>query len=74
MKNSQYTNQINVSIGEMVRLSFNEVLPPPNEEVIQIIVLSMNIEFLKVLHDVIGRTLNDYADNIKNIQSNKDVN
>lgn len=72
-KNSQYINQVNVNIGEMARLTFNEVIPPDNE-IISVITLSMHVEFLKVLHSTIGETLNNYADTIKNIGSNRDVN
>ena len=73
MKNSQYINQVNVNIGEVARLTFNEVTPPDNE-IIQVITLSMHVEFLKVLHQAIGDTLNNYAEGIKNMQSNREVN
>ena len=51
MKNSQYVNQMAVSIGEVARLTFNEVMPP-NDEIEHVITLSTNIEFLKVIHKV----------------------
>lgn len=70
-KNSQYINQVNVNIGEMARLTFNEVV---NDEIIPVTVLSMHVEFLKVLHATIGQTLDNYADTIKNMQSNKGMN
>ena len=73
MKNSQYTNQMNISIGEVARLIFNEV-NPSNNEVEHIITLSANIEFLKVVHSTIGETLSKYAENVANMHSNKGVN
>lgn len=73
MKNSQYVNQMAVSIGEVARLTFNEVMPP-NDEIEHVITLSTNIEFLKVIYSTIGQTLNQYAETIKNINSNKGVN
>jgi hypothetical protein len=73
MKNSQYVNQLNVNVGEVARLTFNEV-QSEGAEIIPVITLSMHVEFLKVVYSTIGDTLNKYADSIANMQSNKGVN
>ena len=71
MKNSQYINQVNVNLGEMARLTFNEVV---NDETIQVVALSMHVEFLKALHTTIGQSLDNYAQNVANIKSDRNMN
>lgn len=74
MKNSQYVNLATVNIAEMVRLTFLEQMPQHGNEAAEVITLSMNIEFLKNLHEVIGKTLSDHAENVANVTKMKDVN
>ncbi len=70
-KNSQYINQVNVNISEMARLTFNEVV---NDETIQVVALSMHVEFLKVMLQAIGGALDNHSQNIASIKSDRNVN
>ncbi len=74
MKNSQYINQMNVNISEMVRLTFNEQMPQNNNEIQHIITLSMHFEFLKEMHRTIGDTLNSHMEMIANMSKNREMN
>lgn len=70
MKNSQYINQVNISINEMVRLTCNE--EQHNGEKVNVIVLSMHVEFLKELGRVINKALDDYK--ALNVDAGKGMN
>jgi hypothetical protein len=74
MKNSQYINQMDISLSEVARLTFNEI-SPPNNPVEHVITLCMNIEFLKVMHKTIGDTLEEHTRSIANIVAgNREMN
>ena len=66
-RNSQYVNQVNVHIGEMVRLTFNEVMPQHNNEIEPVATFSMHLEFLKVLNKTISGALSEHEANIANV-------
>lgn len=63
MKNSQYSNQVNVSINDIMRLQFNEVTL--NNETQEIIVISMIPEAAEALANVIIKTLEQHRKNIE---------
>lgn len=67
MKNSQYVNSCNVNLSETARLTFQEHMPQHNNEVAHVVTLSMHIEFLKHLHDIIGNTLADHAETVAKV-------
>lgn len=74
MKNSLYVNSMNINISEMARLTFQEQMPQHNNNLEHVVTICCHVEFLKELHSVIGKTLFDHAENIANIDKNKDVN
>ena len=58
---SEYFNQVNCNISEVVRLTFNEVMPGDSEDdVSTIIVLCCHYEFLKALRDTISETISQH--------------
>lgn len=61
MKNSQYVNQINVSINDMCRLQFNEV--SLNGETIEVIVLSMHVDAADAFAKAIFQTVEQHKRN-----------
>lgn len=72
MINSQYSNQLDINISEMVRLIFNEQMPHHRGEIAHVVTVSLHIEFLKEVHKIIGQALYDYSN--ANMQSNKGMN
>lgn len=56
---SEYFNQVNCNISEVVRLTFNEVMPG-EDSASTIIVLCCHYEFLKALRDTISETINQH--------------
>lgn len=73
MKNSQYVNSANINISEMVRLTFQEQVPP-NNDMEHVITVSMHMNFLQELYRVIGDTLSRHMDTVKDLQHHKEVN
>lgn len=72
-KNSQYTNSCNVNISEMARLTFQEHMPQSNGEITHVVTVSMHVEFLKKLHDIIGSSLAQHMETIVNAGKNKNL-
>jgi hypothetical protein len=60
MRNSQYVNEVNVSVSEMVRLVFSEVMPQHNNGTLHVATICMHLEFLKEMSRVINKALDDY--------------
>lgn len=56
---SEYFNQVNCNISEVVRLTFNEVMPG-EDSANEIIVLCCHYEFLKALRDTISETISQH--------------
>lgn len=67
MKNSQYANQFNININELVRLTFNEIVPLSETEVInnEITTISMHVEAAEVLANFMLQTINDHKEKQK---------
>lgn len=64
MKNSQYVNQANVSVSDLIRIICNEVLNG-GAEVIPVTILSMHVEFAKVFVKTIQQTIDQYEESIE---------
>lgn len=76
MKNSQYSNQANVSINELVRIKFNEVSNfGDGEQTHEIITISLAMEDAKVLVEALTNTINAHEQILKNQkENNKELN
>ena len=67
---SNYINQMNVRIAEIARLQFNDVIQDDQPPIFSLVVC-MNIEFLKVVYDTIGKSIAQHEEQLKNIGSNQ---
>ena len=65
--NSQYVNQVNVHISEMVRLTFNEQMPQNNNEIQHVVTICMHFEFLKLTRDTISKALAEHEGTLANV-------
>lgn len=71
MKNSQYSNQVNVSINELVRIKFNEVSNfGDGEQIHEIIIISLAMEAAKVLVEALTNTINAHEQVLKDQKEN----
>lgn len=68
MQNSQYSNQFNIHINELCRITFNEVRGnAENQEVLtEIVTISLMADGAKVLANAILETLEKHKENQKN--------
>jgi hypothetical protein len=67
---SQYINQMNCNIAEIVRLQFNEVIQDDQPPIFSTIIC-MHYEFLKAVYDTIGKTIEQHEEQLKNVKSNQ---
>ena len=73
---SQYTNQANVGINDMLRLTFRETIDGNSFD--DIITLAMHIEFAKIMCNTVMDAITRHEKNIElqkqNNDSDKDLN
>ncbi len=71
MKNSQYVNQFDISINDLVRLKFSEIIPAGDgkQEIVEIILLSLHGFAAKAMAELIIKTVNEHEQNT--IENNK---
>lgn len=66
MKNSQYVNQVDVSINDLLRLKFSEVVPIGSDkhEIVEIIMISMQAFAAKNMAELIINAINEHEKNV----------
>jgi hypothetical protein len=70
---SDYANQLNIQIAEIVRLTFNDM--SPQGELLDSIQIVIHADFLKAMSDTITQAMSDHAVMLaKQVEANRKMN
>lgn len=70
---SDYANQLNIQIAEVVRLTFNDM--SPQGELLDSFQIVTHIDFLKAMSDMIIQAMSDHSQMLaKQVEANRKMN
>ena len=72
---SDYANQLNIKLAEVVRLTFNDIVHFDHEEIRGSIEIVICYDFLKVIRDTISKVIIEHEENLaKQVEANRKMN
>jgi hypothetical protein len=70
---SDYANQLNIQIAEVVRLTFNDM--SPQGELLSSIQIVVHCDFIKTVSEMIAKTVKDHEEALaKQVEANRKMN